>query len=367
MTKRLPARFLLIDAAHRLRSPLTPTLVSILILAGATIAVFATTGIALASQQATIERINSPEGRLITVSDVEGKAGLSSESIPVIASISGVEWTFAVGPALDVRAAAIPGGATAAARYAYGSLPPVLMDTTATESLAPGMALAGPGVATKLGLTDGVGTVSTAGRSGTVVGQYEASAPLGDLNYNVLIEPIKAGRVLTLWVEVDDVAQLPAVTDAVRAAVIAHNPGALSVKTNSELAELSSDISAGLARSAVLTVSALLATVFVLVGAVEYARVSGSTRDIGRRRALGATRSVIVLQVISAAGLSAVAGVVIGLAAGVVVTAVAAGALPSWEFALAVVTLMFIAALAGAVPPAIRAARLDPVKVLRVP
>src|SRR4029079_3866181 len=110
MTARPPARFFVIDAAHRFRSPFTPTFLSILILAGATIAIFATTGIALASQQATIDRINSPEGRLVTVSDSEGKAGLSSDSIDVVASVTGVEWAFGVSPALDVSATAIPGG-----------------------------------------------------------------------------------------------------------------------------------------------------------------------------------------------------------------------------------------------------------------
>ncbi len=367
MTARPPARFFVLDAVHRFRSPFTPSLVSVLILAGATIAIFATTGIALASQQATVDRFNSPEGRLITVTDAQGEADLSSLSVPVVSSITGVEWALGVGPALDVTASSIPGGALAPARFYYGDLPPTISVTAASDVLAPGMAAAGPGIATTLGLGDGVGAVAGRGRAATVIGGFHAAAPLDDLNGDILVAADGDGRVVSLWVEVSDVSQLPSVVDAVRAAIIADNPAAVHIDTSTELAQLSSDISSQMARSAVLTVSALLITVLVLVGSVEYARVTGTVRDIGRRRALGATRSAIVIQVLATAGLSAVVGVVIGLAVGLAVTVIVAGALPGWEFALGVVVLMVVAALTGAVPPALRAARLDPVKILRVP
>lgn len=367
MIARPPARFFLADAVHRFRAPFTPTLISLLVLAGATIAIFATTGIALATQQATLDRINSPQGRLITVADTEGDAGFSSESVEVIAGLSGVDWVFAVGPALDASAKAIPGGQTVPARLYYGRLPPVLTVATATDAMAPGMALAGPGVAATLGLKDGLGTVEAPGRSGTVVGRFTPGAPLNELGADVLIAPQGEGRILTLWVEVQDVSQLAVVESGVRASVIAAHPGALHVDTSIELTQLSADITAELAKSATLTVSALLAAVFVLVGAVEYARVASTTRDIGRRRALGATRSAIVLGVLATAGLSALVGTLIGVMVGAIVTFVSAGTAPRWVFCVGIVILMVIAALAGAVAPALRASRLDPVAILRVP
>ena len=99
------------------------------------------------------------------------------------------------------------------------------------------------------------------------------------------------------------------------------------------------------------TVTGLLLAVAILVGALQYGRVAGMARDIGRCRALGATRSTIVLQVLINADLCGVIGSVLGIAVGLVITAVVAGALPG----------------AGSMAPAIRAARLDPVRILRVP
>lgn len=361
--------YFLADARHRLRSPLVPTLVVVLILFAGTTAVFATTGLAVASQQRTLERINSPEGRLITVTDPQGSAGLSPRSVDIVLSLTGVEWAIGVGPATDVTNTTVPGGSSVPARALYGSLPPPLaMDQE--RPLAPGQAIAGPGLAQRLGLSDGVGAVHSRTQDAVVVGSFTARAPLTSLNGNLLIVSAAnqgSGRLLALWVSVRDVAHLATVADAVADSLVLTEPGAVRVKTSEELALLSTDVAAELARTARLTVTGLLLAVAILVGALQYGRVAGMARDIGRCRALGATRSTIVLQVLINAGLCGVIGSVLGIAVGLVINAVVAGALPGAGFTVAVGTLMVLAALAGSVAPAIRAARLDPVRILRVP
>ncbi len=285
----------------------------------------------------------------------------------MVASISGVEWAFGVGPASDARNTGIPGGATEPARAFYGQLPPVIHRSDRAR-LVDGLALTGPGLATTLGLADGVGSVSNRGGQAVVVGSFVASAPLTALNANSLtMRAAASDRLLTLWVSVADVSQLGRVTAAVRDALITTKSGAVRVAISAELTRLGSDVTATLAQTARLTVSGLLLAVALLLAAVQYGRVSGMAKDIGRSRALGATRSTIVLQVLTNAALCGVAGAFAGVVVGLVITAIVAGTLPGWGFTAGVALLIVLASLVGAIAPAIRAARLDPVRILRVP
>ena len=363
------AGYLVLDAVRRLWHPIAPTLVAVLIAFAATVALFATTWQALASQQRTLERINSPAGRLIEITDPQGEAGLSARSVAAVERMSGVEWVFGIGPAVDVRSVGIDGGATAPARPAYGSFP-MPIDADDAGSLMPGQALAGPGLIDRLGLGDGVGAVTSRTLNAVIVDGFVAASPIESLNASVLVSTdaeVDGARLLTLWVSVADVSQLPDMTTALTGTVVASDVGALRVTTSDELALLSADISAELARSAQVTIAGLVVAVAVLIGAVQFGRVASMSRDIGRRRALGANRTAIMLTVLLTAALSMAVGALLGTAAGLVVTAAIAGALPPLGFTVSVGLLILLASILGAVPPAIRASRLDPVAILRVP
>ena len=360
---------LVIDAARRLRRPWAPTFVGVLIAFAATVAVFATTGQALASQQRTLDRLNSPAGRLVTVTDQQGDAGLDPASVDAIRSVSGVDWVFAVGPAVDVHNVNLDGGAVVPARVAYGELPPPLA-TDLNGRLAPGQAIAGPGIAARLGLATGTGAVGSRTLDAVVVGSFSATVPLTALDGNVLVaaRPDDAStRVLELWVSVHDVSRVTAVADAVARTLVVVKPGALQIDTASELSGLSGDIVDELARSARLTLAGLLLAVAILIGAVQHGRVAATTRDIGRRRALGATRSTIMVHVVLSAGMCAALGTTLGVGVGLAVDVVVAGGLPTPSFAAAIAVLTVLAALVGSVPSAWHASRLDPVAILRVP
>lgn len=362
-------RALVVDAVRRLRRPLAPTFVGVLIAFAATVAIFATTGQALASQQRTLDRLNSPAGRLVTVSDQQGDAGLAPVSVDVVRSLTGVDWAFAVGPAVDVQNANLDGGQTVAARVVYGEMPPPVT-VELHRRLLPGQAVAAPGIAARLGLASGTGAVGSRTLDAVVVDSFTAAEPLTALNGNVLVaadpdDPV--GRVLTLWVSVHDVSQVAAVADAVRGGLVASNPGALQIDTATELPSLSGDIVDEIVRSARLTLGGLLLAVVVLVGVVQHGRVVATTRDIGRRRALGATRSTIMVHVVLIAGMSAALGTMFGVGVGLAIDDLVAGALPAPSFSAAVAVLAVLAALIGSVPSALRASRLDPVAILRVP
>jgi putative ABC transport system permease protein len=119
----------------------------------------------------------------------------------------------------------------------------------------------------------------------------------------------------------------------------------------------------------------VLASVALMVGgigvmAIMMVSVTARTREIGVRKALGATRRDILLQfLIEAAtltGIGGLIGIVIGLAAGKGVTSLMAidAQPPLTLTAIAVLVSVAIGLVFGVVP-AQRAARLDPVEALR--
>lgn len=357
-------RSLLIDAWRKLWRPVVPTLVLAGVVAAAAIAIFATTGLAMASQQRTLDLMNSPEGRLITIVDSQGGADMDARSVEQLATLTGVEWVLAAGPAKTVHAGGFDGGEGVTARHVFGDSSQVAEGLDG-RLLAPGQAVASADVIERLGLVDGVGFV-TGGLDADIVESAHVADPLGWWNDEVLIAA-DTGQVLTIFVSVTSLQQLEQVQAATRGLLIAERPHEATITTNEALVGLSSDVSDELAASSRQTVSALLAIVALLVAAVQFGRVSATAKDIGRRRALGATRSLIVSSVLVSAAAAAVIGAVVGTLIGCGITLALTGSVPRAGFILSIPVLLMIAALRGGALLAIRASRLDPVAILRVP
>lgn len=118
-----------------------------------------------------------------------------------------------------------------------------------------------------------------------------------------------------------------------------------------------------------------LGAVALLVGAVGVANIMVISvlerrSEIGLRRALGATRGQIRIQFLCEAILLALAGGAVGIATGVLATAIYASTknwtivIPTLAWAGGIGAALLIGALAGLVP-ALRAARLSPTEALR--
>lgn len=105
----------------------------------------------------------------------------------------------------------------------------------------------------------------------------------------------------------------------------------------------------------------------VVVAVTLFGAVSQRRRDFGRRRALGASRSAVVALVLAQTFIAALLGGVVGLATGSFIVWRLVDALPSPSFTAGVLALSMLSALLAAVPPALIAARRDPVQILRVP
>jgi putative ABC transport system permease protein len=118
-----------------------------------------------------------------------------------------------------------------------------------------------------------------------------------------------------------------------------------------------------------ISLMALLASV-VVVANTSLVSVTQRTRDIGIRRAVGAPRAQIILEVLAEAVMTAIAGGVLGTVAAMALLTAAAGVagipLPTAPstLALAFAAAMLTGLTAGYIP-ARKAARLDVVMALR--
>jgi putative ABC transport system permease protein len=123
------------------------------------------------------------------------------------------------------------------------------------------------------------------------------------------------------------------------------------------------------AAAAPISIMALLAAIVVITN-TTLVSVTQRTREIGVRRALGATRRHIVIEVLAESSLIAVAGGAVGLAGAQALLAVASGPL-DLDLPVRVSTMAWslgAAAASGIVAgwyPARRAARIDPIVAIR--
>ena len=114
-------------------------------------------------------------------------------------------------------------------------------------------------------------------------------------------------------------------------------------------------------------ITLVLAAGLVLVGLNIYGTINNRRRDLGRRRALGASRPTIIGLITSQTTLTALTGAAIGsLATNILLTRITGNA-PPLPFTIAIITLATLTATLAALPPATIAAHRDPVHVLRVP
>lgn len=358
---------LLREALGRLRTGLAGSILSLVITAIGTVGLFATTGLGAAGQQRALSALDTPQGRLITIVDATGTAELRPQSVATFAGLAGVEWAVGLGPAKDVRNAWLPEAGVAPSRVVYGQLPSGI--ATTTGAIEPGQALIGA-EAPPLGVAASGGPLSGDGIKSVAVGSFTAAEPLEMLNDSILRHPSQRespGPMRMLLVSCRDVAQLQGIASAVRGLVIAGHPEQLEVQVSEELGQISDDVVAELSRSSALTLAAMLIVTGVLIAAVQFGRVTGMTRDFGRMRALGATRGLIMALTLTMTALSSLAGVIVGVAVGVIIVWAVAGLLPGLSFCLAVGVLMLLASFVGSIAPALKAAWVDPVRILRVP
>ena len=229
-----------------------------------------------------------------------------------------------------------------------------------------GEALVAADAAAFFGFAQPVGAVRDVrtGESISVVGSYRPKAPFDDLTGVIVYAPQQDARELR--VVLADIGAAARVQDAVLGLLGDMGANQTSVSSPVKVADLHTSIVGTLDRFGTGLLALVLAMGAVLVAAVVAADTAMASVEWGRRRALGASRTQLVILATMRVGFAAVAGAALG-----VWCAWAVAVVQHWSvvprFAGAVATLAVLVALASALPPAIRAAWRDPVSVLRTP
>lgn len=348
--------------AHRVT-----TLVLILVAFAMTCATFLTAGRAAAVEAELAASVDAAGPRLLTVTVVEPSPGMPASAVSRLAAIGGVEWLFALGPAHDVRSAQSGARTNVAARAILTEIPD-LVQMELGRLPQPGEAIIGAETQRRLQLLEPVGSILEDGVPKPIVGRYSADGVIADLERLVLTRPGEADAdVATLiYVLAADAAAVAGIGEQIRA--LAGVPAdQLVVDSSPELVALGQALSGSLgALSRQLAVGAILVGM-ALVALVMTLALNARRRDFGRRRALGAGRTVLMAVTLIEVVLPLTAGATIGAAAGVVGVAATAAFLPPAAFVLAGVTLIVVAGALSAVPSVLLATLQDPMRILRVP
>lgn len=337
--------------------------------------VFGTAGRSAASADRILSRIDEAGARLVTITTQQGFAGMDVDVVPRLAAIDGVAGAVGLGSPRDVHNAAVPGGDNVTARAVHGDLGDRVRLVTGRLP-APGEAVVAPDMLRRLGMDGPVGTVTDGTLTVTLVGTVQEDAPLTGLSDYVLVgdwvdphgNPLEDAPLVTLaLIVVDRATDVPALIPVIRSVSGVDDPALIAIRSSPDLVEVQEVVSGDFGELSRQLGIAAVAAGLVVVGLTMVLSVTARRRDIGRRRALGATRSAVLVLVAVQAVVPAAVGAVVGTAGGVAVVLAMAGNAPAADMTAAVPLLAVVAAAVGSLPAAALAALRDPVAVLRVP
>ena len=357
------------ESAATARSQPVASVVTVLMVAGMILAVMLTTGRTVGAEQQVLGSIDSAGTRSITVR-AEATAGVTSSVMDRLAGIEGIEWAAGFSAAVDGTNSAVPDGSKVPVRLAYGNQlarlgVPTQIPLGGTSAWASDEALE------QLGMPDDIGGVTdTNGASYGVVGRMDVPDFLRGFEPVVFVpQPSPHGdEVLSVVVVIADSPQLVApVSDAVVSVLGADDPTKVTVQTSEALAQLRTLIEGQLGSFSRGLVLALLGLTGTLVAILLYGLVMMRRKDFGRRRALGASRGLIITLLLTQTALLAVVGIAAGTGLSAVLLLVSGDPWPGVGFTAALGVLALITTMVAALIPATIASRREPIKELRVP
>jgi putative ABC transport system permease protein len=351
------------------RSQPVASLVTVLVIVGMTLTVMLTTGRTVGAEQRVLGSIDDVGTRTIQVR-AEAAAGLTTSVLGRISSVDGIEWSVAFSSAVDVTNSMIPDGTRVPMRTAYAT--DLQRLGVPAYSAAPGeLAFASPHALDLLGMPDIAGSITTTTRHDyAVAGEIQTPDHLRGFEPVVIVpQPKQTGEepVGTLVVIVERPDLVAPVADALMSVLAVDDPTRVTIQTSEALAQLRAIVQGQLGTFSRGLVLVTLLVTGLLVAVILYGLVTMRRKDFGRRRALGATRGLIVALLVTQTTILAVLGLSIGLVAGSIALVASGDPLPDVSFLGALGLLTLVTAVLAALAPALLASRREPIRELRVP
>ncbi len=368
-------RLALADLRHsRLRSAVTATVVVLSVAV-----VVATSGRTWATRTVVIGQLEAPAARIVRVTDQSGSGHLLPGSVDRLADVSAVEWSVALDAAGSIAHNAQSGSAhtgylhsaVGLRRYRGDLLGASLASLVVGHVPADGEALVGVAAARDLGMPRGRGLlVDESGRLIDVVGEVRFAAPIADLNDYAFVRgfgpPGEAdGEVGEIRLLARTSADVPAFIRLLPDILGPADPRALAIEGSGDLARLQAGLGeeVGSLDTAVLLGSLVFGVVVVSVNL--FGSVAARRREIGLRRTQGAERSSIAAMLIVETTVIATFSAVAGALMGSVIVYAQVSSVPRVTLSVSAAALVVIGAILASLPPAVAAARQDPLYALR--
>lgn len=357
----------LAEAARAAAAQRIPSILVATVCAAVCTVTLLTAGRAAAAEAQVLSRLESAGSRQLVVTDESGSGLITPAVLSVVAGMSSVERVIGVDQPVDVTNAAIgPGGTRTPAWILAGEL------STAVSLVGgrwprSGEAIVAVGALDRLGLKHPAGAVEQdGGRQYPVVGALAARAPFEFLDAGVVFAHDGRQPVRSIYVVVSGVDVVRATERAVILTIDPTSNRDLTIQSPTGLAELQQAVGGDLGAYGRGSVLLAMGGGGLLVVTVILADVLIRRRDLGRRRALGASRWALTVILVVRTAVAAVPGAVLGLLVGTLAGHALGGTAP-WAFAAGAGVLMLSVASVAAVPPALLAAYRDPVRLIRTP
>lgn len=354
------------EVVATIRSQRSVSVVTWAAVAALTLTVLLTNGRTEATANQILSSIDSAGTRSVVVTLKEG-AGVGTDVLDRLENVAGISWAGAFSAATDSTNIQLGDSAT-----------PVSTRTLWTRDFSPlGIADAEGAWASahtlhQLGMIDGVGTIVDGdGTPHTISGTLETPDFLAGSEPLILLPATPSSQNPQNVSMLVVIADSPQLVDSVSTIVISvlglEDLSMASMSTSTDLTTLRNLVSAQLSSGGTLTILVVFLLTGMIAGVVLFGLVMLRRKDYGRRRALGASRSLIVSLILAQTLTLAVAGALTGTAIALTIMAASGTPVPSARFCLAAGVLASAAPLIGAIVPGVYASRRDPLRELRVP
>lgn len=351
------------------------SVITALISVAATAGIIVTHGKAAAAQSSVMSHIESQDTRGITITQVKPEGELTTDSLRLITQLPETESAIGFLKTYDYVAAANPNSKKLAVRTIVGTV-----NRKPVNAIVPaGTAKLSAAASQEVGLPPGVGSLARPdGPDLQVSGTWNTPPFLAELEPLAVTvsadaaprtaEPRATAQKLdTIKIVANDASSVKLITKVAEKIAEANPPGTIQVTTSAQMAALQGAISGQLTSQTYGALMAALGAATTAISLNVWGFALARRKDFGRRRALGATRTMLVSLIVGQVTLTSCAGIVGGVATGLAILYRSASPLPGVEYVIPLAIVLAIAAMAAASIPATFAAYRDPLSELRVP